>query len=84
MPTIRYHSNPEFAAALGMHATMVSRMRNGHRSPSLETFDRICDVLGVSPKEAVVGRKACVAGGAQQAAWFAKYVKAAGSKPTAA
>jgi transcriptional regulator with XRE-family HTH domain len=79
---IRFHTNPEFASALGMHPTMVSRMRNGHRSPSLETFARIVDVLQVTPKEAMAGLVACVAGGPAQATWFAKYVAAGGTKPT--
>lgn len=76
--TIRFRSNPEFAEALGMHPTMVSRLRNGRRSPSLHTFDAICSALQLSPREVAEGLSACAAGGDVQATWLARYVAPGG------
>lgn len=80
--TIRYRSNPDFAQAIGMHPTMVSRLRNGHRSPSLSTFRAIVNALGLTSREAVEGLDACEEGGDRQAAWFAKYVAPGGPGQT--
>jgi transcriptional regulator with XRE-family HTH domain len=82
--SLRFTSNPEFAVALGMHTTMVSRLRNGRRSPSLGTFDRICQVLELTDREARVGLAACAEGGSTQAEWFAKYVAPGGPAAAAA
>lgn len=76
--TIRFRSNPEFADALGMHPTMVSRLRNGKRSPSLGTFYAIAQAFELSAKETADGLAACAAGGPTQATWFARYVAPGG------
>jgi transcriptional regulator with XRE-family HTH domain len=34
-------SNNEFAKAVGCHYTLSSRLRNGHRRPSVEMLNRI-------------------------------------------
>jgi transcriptional regulator with XRE-family HTH domain len=55
-------SNSEFAAAIGCHYTMVSRLRSGDRLPSVGQLAKIIEVYGLDPAEAIAavnaGKKA--------------------------
>lgn len=46
-------SNQDIAQSLGVHYTMVSRMRSGQRTPSLSLMKQIATVYGVSMERLV-------------------------------
>jgi transcriptional regulator with XRE-family HTH domain len=44
-------SNADFARRVGVHFTMASRLRNGHRVPSPYTLIKIREAFGLTPLE---------------------------------
>ena len=50
--TQRATTSAQFAAAVGIHESMASRLRSGHRRPSLDLLIRISDRYGLDIKEA--------------------------------
>jgi transcriptional regulator with XRE-family HTH domain len=46
-------TNEKFAAMVGVHFTMVSKIRNGERLPSGRLFGRIVSVFDLDPGEAL-------------------------------
>ena len=53
-------SNADFARRVGVHFTMASRLRNGHRVPSPQTLLSIRDSFGLSPNEVDAMLQACI------------------------
>lgn len=39
-------SNKEIALQVGIHPSMLTKYKNSTKMPSLETFARICEVIG--------------------------------------
>lgn len=50
-------SQSALAEAAGIDRKTINRIENGHFSPSMDTFFRICHVLSVRPSEIVDGVK---------------------------
>jgi transcriptional regulator with XRE-family HTH domain len=48
---IKATSNADFARLVGVHFTMASRLRNGHRIPSPQTMLAIRDAFKLTPQE---------------------------------
>lgn len=48
-------SQGELAKAAGIDRKTINRIENGHFSPSLDTFFRICYALSAKPAELVSG-----------------------------
>lgn len=50
-------SQEELAKAAGIDRKTVNRIENGHFSPNLDTFFRLCVALNVRPSEIMKGLK---------------------------
>lgn len=50
-------SQEELATAAGIDRKTVNRIENGHFSPNLDTFFRLCVALNVRPSELMKGLK---------------------------
>lgn len=61
-------SNTEFARAVGCHYTLSSRLRNGHRLPSVEMLNRIRRAYNLDADEMLAAYEA----GSNQ---FARYLR---------
>jgi transcriptional regulator with XRE-family HTH domain len=61
-------SNNEFARAVGCHFTLSSRLRNGHRRPSVEMLNRIKKAYDLDADEMLSAYEA----GTQE---FAEYLR---------
>lgn len=48
MTTVAPLTNFQFADKVDVHYTMASRLRNGERVPSLNTFTKVVDVFGLT------------------------------------
>jgi len=44
-------SQQELALAVGVHATVISRVENGRGSPSLATIEALAKAFGIQPSE---------------------------------
>lgn len=57
-PKLRCHSNVDFADAVDIHFSMASKLRHGHRSPSLETLIKIWETFELPADELLQAAKA--------------------------
>lgn len=49
-------SQESLATKCGVDRKTINRIENGHFSPSMETFIRICGALGVKPSKMIGGK----------------------------
>lgn len=50
-------TNKEFGAAVGIHHSMASRIRNGVRAPGADTIGRIAKVYGIDEQKLLAAKK---------------------------
>lgn len=51
--TMKLYDNAKLAAACGVSANTISRIKNGITEPRVETLEKICKVLDCEPKDLI-------------------------------
>ena len=49
--TMKLYNNATLAAACGVSANTISRIKNGTTEPRIETLEKICKALDCEPKD---------------------------------
>jgi transcriptional regulator with XRE-family HTH domain len=67
-------TNTEFADKIGLHHTMASRLRNGERSPSIQTFIAVKRAYGLTCEQVDAWLDAIARGNEASGVWLRKEI----------